>query len=593
MPEAENFPSDGERDRPAVVPRAHRVGTEASLPIDRFVLLLMESGKSGVVRVAGSAGGGKTTAMRYLRSVLPASGRFSFLDEGKLIDLSPGAGPALAISSERVHGDVLETLELCPWTLDDCMEYLAATHRDKCAAILSQFERDKSVGMLQGSPQLLTLVMDAIASDATGSARDILREHVWRIIGPRRISEAIIITPPDEISLEPEVKVWWRHEVVRRLYAARWVAEQLGKGRVPRLLKGILRHNMILEIAEAVRHRPAAIEMLKGMIVPYENRSAVAAAASILLALDPDWRPKTGQGLDLNGAWLCGAQWAGLDLWNAILANANLMNADLSGANLSQCQGSRADFTGANLRSAKMEDASFEKAKFNSAYLRGIHARKTCFTAAEFEWADCSHGDFSEASFWSAKLDGANFSGANCQGIRAEQLDMTCADWTGVSFARAKLVNCNLEGLNLPSADFSEAILTGSLFSGSRCQGANFSCANLRKTGLADVEWENADLRGTDFTDASFHLGSSRSGLVGSVIPCEGSKMGFYTDDFEEQNFKPPKEIRKACLCGANLMGAKVDKADFYLVDLRGAVYSHRQREHFARCKAILVSKVK
>ena len=33
---------------------------------------------------------------------------------------------------------------------------------------------------------------------------------------------------------------------------------------------------------------------------------------------------------------------------------------------------------------------------------------------------------------------------------------------------------------------------------------------------------------------------------IGSTIPCEGSRTGFYTDDYNEQDYKSPEEIRKA-----------------------------------------------
>jgi uncharacterized protein YjbI with pentapeptide repeats len=99
-------------------------------------------------------------------------------------------------------------------------------------------------------------------------------------------------------------------------------------------------------------------------------------------------------------------------------------------------------------------------------------------------------------------------------------------------------------------------------------------------------------LRDADFTYASFHMGSTRCGLVGSDIPCEGSKTGFYIDDYDEHDHLPPEQIRKANLCGADLRGAKVFDTDFYLVDLRGAKYTAEQEEHFARCRAILHSKV-
>src|SRR5262249_28200888 len=102
------------------------------------------------------------------------------------------------------------------------------------------------------------------------------------------------------------------------------------------------------------------------------------------------------------------------------------------------------------------------------------------------------------------------------------------------------------------------------------------------------VDWEGADLRRADLRGASFHLGSTRAGLVGSTVPCEGSRTGYYTDDYNDQDFKPPEEIRKANLCGADLRGAKIRKVDFYLVDLRGARYSRQQEKHFRRCGAIL-----
>ena len=98
---------------------------------------------------------------------------------------------------------------------------------------------------------------------------------------------------------------------------------------------------------------------------------------------------------------------------------------------------------------------------------------------------------------------------------------------------------------------------------------------------------KNAGVR-LDLSHANFHMGSSRSGLVDSVIPGEGSRTGYYTDEYNEQSFKSPEEIRKANLCGADLRDALVWKTDFYLVDLRGACYTEEQGEHFRRCGAIL-----
>ena len=83
---------------------------------------------------------------------------------------------------------------------------------------------------------------------------------------------------------------------------------------------------------------------------------------------------------------------------------------------------------------------------------------------------------------------------------------------------------------------------------------------------MADIDWEGADLRGANLRNCTFHLGSSRSGLVNSPIACEGSRTGFYGDEFDEQTYRSPEEIRKANLCGADLREADVGGTDFYLV---------------------------
>ena len=62
----------------------------------------------------------------------------------------------------------------------------------------------------------------------------------------------------------------------------------------------------------------------------------------------------------------------------------------------------------------------------------------------------------------------------------------------------------------------------------------------------------------------------------------------FRTDDFQDRDFKNPEEIRKANLCGADLRGALLEGVDFYLVDLRGALYDPEQEEHLRRSGAIL-----
>lgn len=173
-------------------------------------------------------------------------------------------------------------------------------------------------------------------------------------------------------------------------------------------------------------------------------------------------------------------------------------------------------------------------------------------------------------------------------GARLDEVRLCNACFLRASFRGAILTRCNLEYMNLPGADFRDANLTGSDLTGSIMSRTDFRNAVLRDAGLAGVAWEGADLRKADLSGASFHMGSSRSGLVGSTIASEGTRTGFYTDDFSEQDFKAPEEIRKANLCGCDLRGAKVDRTDFYLVDLRRARYTPDQARHFSACGAIL-----
>jgi uncharacterized protein YjbI with pentapeptide repeats len=174
------------------------------------------------------------------------------------------------------------------------------------------------------------------------------------------------------------------------------------------------------------------------------------------------------------------------------------------------------------------------------------------------------------------------------EGACLSGLKLAHATFIGSNLSKADLSKCDMEYMEMPAGVFRGANLEGALLTGSSMPRADFRNARLCQAGLADVDWEGADLRGSDLTNASFHLGSSRSGLVGSPIASEGTRTGFYTDDYTEQDFKPPEEIRKANLCGADLRGAKIEAVDFYLVDLRNALYDSDQEQHFRRCGAIL-----
>jgi uncharacterized protein YjbI with pentapeptide repeats len=354
-----------------------------------------------------------------------------------------------------------------------------------------------------------------------------------------------------------------------------------------------------------------------------------AMAASLLHAVDSVWWPRKGSIDHLAGAYLDNAKWAIIDLPGVNLAGADLSQADLRGANLDKATLDGTDFTeaylgeaslagasavGACLHRARMwkahlEDLRGHGARLTEADLREAYAHAADFGGANLAGADLRNAILTQAVFTGvadltgARLVGAVLAGADLRSVMLADADFSGADlahanltglrlrgarWEGACFHNALMDQCDLEYLLLPRANFSDAHLTGALLTGTSMPGANLAGAVLREAGLAEVDWERADLRNADLRGASFHLGSTRSGLVGSPLACEGSRTGFYTDDYDEQAFKAPEEIRKANLCGADLRGANLDGVDFYLVDLRGARYDPDQAVHLRRSGAIL-----
>ena len=69
-----------------------------------------------------------------------------------------------------------------------------------------------------------------------------------------------------------------------------------------------------------------------------------------------------------------------------------------------------------------------------------------------------------------------------------------------------------MQWLDLTGTDFHSANLEGALLTGTRAFGSDFGGARLNNAGLAEIEWEGADLRDADLSGASFHLGSTRCG---------------------------------------------------------------------------------
>src|SRR5687767_12379224 len=60
-----------EPQRAPVVPRARRLPSGETLPLEQIVMQFVRHGERGVIHLDGGPGAGKTTALRHLAAVLP------------------------------------------------------------------------------------------------------------------------------------------------------------------------------------------------------------------------------------------------------------------------------------------------------------------------------------------------------------------------------------------------------------------------------------------------------------------------------------------------------------------------------------------
>ena len=622
--------SDGGVDPgPARVrPRVYSTESGESLPLQDEIGPILAAHERGAIRVSGPDGSGKSTALTHLARLMPPHLQVRFLDGPDPLALAEASARGRVVFSNSPASNLLADLTLAPWGDDEWIEYLLARDRDSCAPVMARLAgRGSERDLLGGIPELWKVVLDRMAADdSVEGPRQALRiefDHIFadrefrgliegdcldalvvRGKGSTRLLECLRRHGPDEATSR-----MIRHRAIQLLLAADRIADDLAQDAECRVLAAPLPRDLVREAASRISGRPEATDRLR-LLMAGRDETIHPMAASLLHALRVGWRPDKPASC-LKGAFLEEAPWAAIglvgadlrevdlsraELWGARLDRARLENARLSSADLRTASLRAAQFRGADLHRARLAKARAEGADFECGRLEAADFEETVLDRAVLRHADLSGARLTGASLVGAdltlaRIEGADFSRANLSGAILRGLKLAGARFEGARFGEADLSRCDLEGMVLPHADFADANLGDALLTGSRMPDANFRGANLRGAGLAEVEWERADLRGADLREAAFHLGSSRSGLVGSPIACEGSRTGFYSDDYDDQDFKSPEEIRKADLREVDLRGAKLDGVDFYLVDLRGARVDPEHVVHLRRCGAILESR--
>lgn len=621
----------------AVRPRVVVPQLDESVLLDEEVRERLASARTGLIWLWGLPGSGLSTAIAHLAHAFSGEPSLVLADspsDTEFEDLLSTATRRLVIcasSTALPNQRLFEQWRMALWARDEWIEYLLATHRDQCASVMQRVSTDARRHSLAGAAQLWQIALDRLAlDDNQEDLQTALTAELHARLSDLRVralvAEQCFRRSASANQLE-SFKAWFelvhsgqfsagiralvRHEFVQTILAAEFLAERLQAGTGDNLLDSVLSAQLLEYTAELIRGERSTISRLRKILIG-RNRLLHPMAASLLHAARETWTPSSGRAPNLAGAMLPGLRWIGarfasVDVSGADLTGANfsesrfgrvraketqLSGAILHGAQLKQLGAIGANLSDADLSFVRAEAARFCEADLRGATLEGALLGDASFTSADLRGASFRRANLKNASIEGAKIANADFSGCNLSWASLRELVLRDAIFTGAQFRHATLALCDLEYMRLPGANFERADLCDALLTGSQMPDACFRNANLRGAGLADIEWERADLRGADLRESTFHLGSSRSGLVGSPIASEGSRTGFYTDEYQEQEFKAPEQIRKANLCGADLRGADIDGVDFYLVDLRGAHYTPEQEMHFRRCRAILEARV-
>lgn len=631
-------------------------GSAVPLENEIIPLLFEHEHTGGAIAIIGPAGSGKTTALKHLACFIPPELNVRMHDMSFAQPVGRRTDKDLIVyASVKAFGAPfrdrhIAEFRLAPWNTDDLIEYLLAAHKDKCASVMKRLMAADGAKLLEGNPELWRVVLDAMANDETVtkfseallnflnsklSAADMATARVGCLAAllyePEVLKRTVRFRTKEKLGrlgLDPRdleklkradrdrfaVRIL-RHPSIKMLLAREKIVDDLRQANCCDYLAYRLTRAMVGLIAAVVSNDDQAASRLRQLAHITELQPI---AGSILHAAGTGWVPDYKSGLVVNGSvdlsagFFDGADFRGLELTSAVFSAADLSHSNFEGGALNFCKFDYANLRRANLRRALMESADAKAANFSCADLSHAKASRCNFERANLSGAVLEAAVLQGARFFCARLDGAqlmradlsrtnltqadfanaDFAGAKFNGAFLSDLCLRGANFKGASFVEADLNHSDLEFMELPGADFSKANLTGAYLTGTFIPKGNFNGANLKAAGLAEIEWERADLRGADLRGSTFHMGSSRSGHVNSTIACEGSRTGFYTDDYYEQSFKAPEQIRKANLRGADLRGANIDGVDFYLVDLREAQYDIQHEEHLRRCGAILETRV-
>jgi len=239
--------------------------------------------------------------------------------------------------------------------------------------------------------------------------------------------------------------------------------------------------------------------------------------------------------LYLRGAYLMNASFDCLSLNNADFTNAHLNNASFVRSSLYNASFLFSDLNKCNFQEAEMDGITLFGASLLGTQFQRASLKEAQFLLIKGNWSDFSEANLAQSSFTSVVLTGARFDYTNISEVRLASTylenasfykaygnkgDFTDAHLTNTSFREASLLqsefviasgnrtdfsNAILDEANLRYAHLREALLYNASMNKVPLYLARIIDSNLRHASLIEVDFTDADLSGSDFSEANLN----------------------------------------------------------------------------------------
>ena len=524
-------------------------------------------------------------------------------------------------------------LTLSPWSLDDSIEYLLARFPDCCPSVIGRLT-DRQMTYEHLTPFLWTQVLDEMAKDREATepisilakltrvrwqefldqqAQNRKKPMWFGLPSPPTINELLErlikkrsfqIKASDYTHYPSHAMKILAFTPVLHFLMSEWLADRIRTGNLS-ILKNHYPPDLLRSAATLVRDDAEAKSQ---MVFGLTDSSISSTCASILSFTGSPFQPPPNSIFNLRHAQLEKVHWIG----------ASVKSLDTSHGKFDQCIVERCSiedwkaieysllsvsFRNCDLHRFTLENSWIAQAEFHSCNLSGCDMTNTELNGVELTDCEMSHGWFTSCKMTDVSMQRCKLTLS--RGVHSVLKRLTIryctfdgANWSGVdfrkcvlenvSFKAANLEHSNLDELDLLGCQFAKAKMEACSMTGTRLRNASLADARLRFAKLGYVDWQGCNLRNADLSGCLFHLGGSRSGLVGSPYPSHGTRTGFYRDDLEELIFKDPQDVCRARIVQCDLTGAKIQDVDFYLVDLRGSIVSASQRDQILSTGGII-----